>query len=73
MQEQQFLWLLKVILPDPGKKFRITAGVASYEGSSALGINGAGRINDNVAVYFGFGTDSDGEHTAVQSGASYQW
>ncbi len=63
----------KVFLPDPGKKFRVNVGVAEYEGASALGISGSGRINNDTALYFGLGTDTAGEHTAVQAGASYQW
>ncbi|MES9855919.1 MAG: YadA C-terminal domain-containing protein [Sedimenticola sp.] len=63
----------KVFLPDPGKKFRINVGVAEYEGASALGFSGSGRINNDTALYFGLGTDTGGNHTAVQAGASYQW
>ncbi len=63
----------KVFLPDPGKDFRMNVGVAEYEGASALGISGSGRVDDNTALYFGLGTDTGGEHTAIQVGASYQW
>lgn len=63
----------KVILPDPGKKFRVNMGMASFNGESAIGITGAGRLNNSTALYFGLGTDLKGNNTGTQAGVSYQW
>ena len=60
-------------LPDPGKKFRLNLGGAVFNGESALGLTGAGRINDDVAVYFGIGADTGFHETTGKIGVSYQW
>ncbi len=64
---------MDVLLPDPGRKFRVNVGGGFYDGESAIGITGAGRVNENVALYFGLGTDIDGDEVAAKVGASYQW
>jgi hypothetical protein len=60
-------------LPDPGKQFRVNLGGGYYNGKSALGLTGAGRVNDDVAVYFGIGSDVDFNETGAKIGVSYQW
>jgi hypothetical protein len=64
---------LDTLLPDPDKRFRLNLGGGYYNGESAIGLTGAGRINKDVAVYFGIGTDSGFEETAAKIGVSYQW
>ena len=64
---------MNVILPDPGKKFRLNAAVASFSGTKAIGFTGAGRINDNLAAHFGIGFDTDREDKIAAGGVSYQW
>ena len=45
-------YALEVMLPDPGKSFRMTVGGGFYNGESALGLTGAGRVTENTALYF---------------------
>jgi UDP-3-O-[3-hydroxymyristoyl] glucosamine N-acyltransferase len=64
---------LNVILPDPGRDFRLTAGGGFFAGETALGVTGAGRVNDDVALYFGIGSDTNFEEVGGNVGVSYQW
>ena len=64
---------LDTSLPDPGRNFRVNVGGGYYNGESAIGITGAGRINDQVALYFGLGSDTGFNETAAKVGVSYQW
>ena len=64
---------LEVFMPDPGKKFRVTVGAGSANSETGIGITGAGTINEKTAVYFGVGTDFDGDETGGKIGVSYQW
>jgi len=64
---------MEVILPDPGKQFRVTVGGGHFSGENAIGITGAGRIDDQTALYFGIGTDIDGEEVGGKVGVSVQW
>ena len=40
---------------------------------SAVGITGAGRVTENVALYFGVASDIDGDEVGGKVGMSYQW
>ena len=64
---------LDTLLPDPDKRFRVNLGGGYFNGESAIGLTGAGRINRDVAAYFGIGTDSGFNETAGKIGISYQW
>ncbi len=60
-------------LPDPGKKFRLNFGSAVYKGEGALGITGAGRITEDVILYFGVGSDMGFHEVGGKAGVSFQW
>ena len=60
-------------LPDPGKKFRVNFGSAVYKGQGALGITGAGRIREDVILYFGVGSDMGFHEVGGKAGVSFQW
>ena len=64
---------MDVFLPDPGKKFRVNVGGGFYDSESAVGITGAGRITENVALYFGVASDVDGDEVGAKVGMSFQW
>ncbi len=65
---------MEVLLPDPGKKFRLNLGGGFYNGESAIGLTGAGRVGDNgTAVYFGLGSGVDGSEMGGKAGVSFQW
>lgn len=64
---------MDVFLPDPGKKFRVNVGGGFYDSESAVGITGAGRVTENVALYFGVAADVDGDEVGAKVGMSYQW
>ncbi len=65
---------MEVLLPDPGKKFRLNVGGGFYNGESAIGLTGAGRVGENgTAVYFGLGGGVDGSEMGGKAGVSFQW
>lgn len=64
---------LDTLLPDPDKRFRLNLGGGYYNGESAIGLTGAGRVDRDLAVYFGIGSDSGFNETAGKIGVSYQW
>jgi autotransporter adhesin len=64
---------MDVILPDPDMKFGVNVGGGFYDSESAIGITGAGRVNKDVALYFGVATDTDGDEVGAKVGAFYQW
>ena len=64
---------MDVLAPSPGKKFRLNLAMAEFEGTNAIGITGAGRVNDNVSLYFGYGVDIDNNYSALKVGTSYEW
>ena len=64
---------MEVLLPDPGKQFRVNLGGGYFNGETAVGLTGSGRINRDVAMYFGLGTDTAFRESAGKIGISYQW
>ncbi len=64
---------MQVLLPDPGKRFRLNLGAGYYMGETALGLTGSGRISDRVGFYFGIGGDTDFEELSGKAGISIQW
>ncbi len=64
---------LDTSLPDSDKRFRVNLGGGYYNGESAVALTGAGRVNRDIAVYFGIGSDTDFKETAGKIGVSYQW
>ncbi len=63
----------EVVPPAPGKKFSLTITVAEYEGTSAMGVTGSGRLNDSTTLFLGLGMDSNKDHSAAKVGANFQW
>jgi hypothetical protein len=64
---------MDVVLPDPGKQFRVNVGGGYFNGQTAIGMTGSGRVNDDVALYFGIGSDTGFNETVGKVGVSYQW
>ena len=63
----------EISLPQQGKNFSLNLSMAEYEGTSAIGVTGAGRLNDSVTLFFGYGTDVNNNHSASKVGVNYQW
>jgi cytoskeletal protein CcmA (bactofilin family) len=66
---------MEVFLPDPGKKFRMNIGGGYYNGESAIGITGSGRVGKDgaTALYFGVGSGTSGGEVGGKVGVSFQW
>jgi len=64
---------MTVLLPDPGKDFRLNIGGGWYAGREAIGITGAGRLTENTAVFLGIGTDTHKTQYGGKVGVSFQW
>jgi len=62
-----------VMLPDPGKSFRLNATAGFYGDAQAIGVAGAGRLTARTALYFGVGSDTEGDEAGGKVGASFQW
>ena len=64
---------MQVLLPDPGKQFRLNLGAGYYMGETAIGLTGSGRISEHVGFYFGVGGDTDFQEVGGKAGISVQW
>jgi hypothetical protein len=56
----------------PAKKFQVNICGGFYDSESAVGVTGAGRVNNDVALCFGIATDTDGDEVGGKIAASYQ-
>jgi len=57
----------------PGKRMNVTMNVGAYEGESAMAIQGAFALNDNVYVNLGVSRGSSGGGTATRAGFTFGW
>ena len=64
---------LEVFLPDPGRKFRLNVGMGFHKDQAALGLTGAGRVREDVGIYFGVGSDASFDDVGGKAGVSLQW
>jgi hypothetical protein len=64
---------MEIFLPDPGRKFRVNFGIGFYKDQAALGLTGAGRVTEDVGLYFGVGSDASFDDVGGKAGVSLQW
>jgi hypothetical protein len=64
---------METFLPDPDKRYRITAGAGYFKGEGALGVTGSGFVDEQgTALYFGVGAADSGTWSA-KAGVSWQF
>jgi len=64
---------METFMPDPDKRYRITAGAGYFKGEGAIGVTGSGFLDENgTALYFGVGAADDSTWSA-KAGVSWQF